>query len=411
MSKKVVIIFILCGLIGGVFSFYTKPANAGFIPYIIKEFVIYPLVRMIANSLENKLVNKMNSTISNINSKGPTFITNWRNHMLDSQARGNDVFKAVLADAKVCGFMKSDVLNAFGADKSVGAIKGAKITDALDRVVYENKTNIPGLPSFQNLADCTLPSDLNVDLFKKDFSKGGWTAWNQLIKPQNNFFGIYSLALNEQQRQIETEKKAAMDSAVAGQGFLSQKLGVVGSGIGPSGCTGTNRYKMDEKGKLTPDWTGSRCTFMGKEVTPAKLLGESNANALDKKLGRVGGATQITDILLSLASAVLDATTNRLVNFIGQSTYDRPPSQDADGFPEAQITPGPDDPQYDANKICQNDCTRGKEISCSNEPGANDCVETDPDTGACLRTGYDDCISQAQSECSAQCASATSPSY
>ena len=413
MGKKIIIIFILCGLVGGVFGFYTRQVNAGFIPYIIKEFVIYPLVRMIANSLENKLINKINGTLSNINNKGPTFVTNWRNHMLNSQARGNDVFRAVLADAKLCPHFKTNLQTAFGADaaKYGGAIAGAtvKVKDknGNDVVVYQNKTSIPGLPSFQNLANCSLPANLNINTFRTDFAKGGgWDTWNKLIQPKNNFFGVYSLALGEQQRQMTTEEKVTMDSAVAGQGFLSQKLGVGNSGIGPSGCVG-----LSLPGQTTSTSSSARCAFFGKEVTPAQLLGKSTANALDKKLGRVGGATQITDILLSLASAVLNATTNRLTNFIGQNTYDRPPSQDAGGYPEAQTAPGPGDPQYDANQICQNDCVKGKEATCGNEPGASDCLETDPDTGACLRTKYDDCVSQAQSECNAQCASITKPSY
>ena len=331
--------------------------------------------------------------------------------MLDSQARGNDVFKAVLADAKVCGYMKNNILNAFGAEKSIGVIKGAKITDASGKVVFENKTSIPGLPSFQNLANCTLPANFNAGTFRTDFVKGGgWDTWNKLIQPQNNFFGVYAAALNEQAKQMDVEKTTTMDSAVAGQGFLSQKLGVGTSGLGPSGCADVAIQGPTLPG-AAPLGTRTRCTFMGKEVTPAQLLGKTTAGTLDKKLGRVGGATQITDIILSLASAVLNATTNRLVNFLGQSTYNRPPSQEAGGYPEAQIAPGSGDPNYNANQICQSDCEKGKEAACSNEPNANDCVETDPDTGACLRTGHDDCISQARSECSSQCQSATSPQY
>lgn len=415
-------------------GYQTKRANAAAImgdPWqFMKEFVIKPLVRKIANSLENKIVNSVNKQISNIDGKSPSFITNWRNHMLDSQARGNDVFRAVLADTQVCGFMSNNVKSAFGADKFVGAIAGAKETDASGKVVYENKTNIPGLPSFQSLGKCTLPSSFDVKAFNKDFSKGSWQAWNKLLEPQNNLFGFYALALNEQQRQMETEKQATMDSAVAGQGFLSQKLGTIKgmegtatAGVGPSGCT-TTPGVMPE-GQMGPAAPVTRCTFMGKDVTPAQVLGKTAAGAIDAKLKRPGAASELTDIVLGLFAAVVNGTTSRLANFIGQTTYDKGPGSSDSGYNENQFEPGSEDSQANdalnqvdrtTNKLnasCQNNCEttctdRAKTMDCSvsatggtasgSEGGegseaSSDCQETVD------QAVYDSCMSDCTADC------------
>ncbi len=369
MRRNIIIFLIICGLIGGVLGYHAKTANAAGVfgdPWqFLKEFIIKPLVRMIANSIENKLVNSINKQISNINGKTPGYITNWRNHFLDSQARGNDVFRSVLADTKSCGYFDENLKTAFGAEKYIGSIAGATVKNSAGQVVYQNKTAIPGLPSFQQTANCTLPSNLNVDLFKKDFSKGGWTAWNQLIQPQNNFFGAYSLALGEQQRQMTTEEKITMDSAVAGQGFLSQRLGVGNTGVGPSGCSDVqvgNRFSMV---------TINRCTFMGKEVTPAQILGKTAAATIDKKLGRPGAASELTDIVLSMFSAVLNATLNRVANFIAQNTYDQPPATPdpftpAAGFSEQQFQPGSGDPNFNIPETCFQQCESAY-TSCLNQ--------------------------------------------
>lgn len=365
--------------------------------YYLEEFVLHPLVRKIANSLENKLANRVNKLISNIDGKSPAFITNWRNHIFDSQARGNDVFRSVLADTKLCSYFNDDLKKIFGADKFTGAIAGAKVKDVSGKVVYENKTGVPGLPSFQLAANCSLPADFDVSLFKKDFNKGGWEAWGKLIEPQNNFYGAFALALQEQQNQIAVEKQAAQDSSIAGQGFLSQKLGVGNSGIGPTGCTSWLQG-AGLGGALLPV---TRCVFLGKEITPAQILGETAANTLDTKLKKIGGSRKIVDILLSLFATIVEGTTDRLANFTAQRTYDRPPAAQPTprpgDFNEQQFEPGSGDPNAGglvnpintgAQQSCLNSCLANERQSCSQI--------TDPQA-------RQDCLGSADSTCRNQC--------
>ena len=379
------------------------------IVYFLKEFIIYPLVRKLANSLENKLLNKTNGLISGLTQKTPSFITNWRNYTLDSQARGNDVFRAVLANASLCPYFKTNLQTAFGAEDysktMAGATVRAKDKNGNDVVVYQNKTSIPGLPSFKNLADCTLPSNFNANTFRTDFAKGGgWNTWNQLIQPQNNFFGAYSLALGEQVKQMQTEKESAKDSSIAGQGFLGQQLGLTG-GASPTGCVGASlpgvqRFSADTSGNLT---NITRCAFMGKEVTPGQVLGKAAASALDKKLGRVGGATQVTDVILNLLNAVLSSVSNRMLNFIGQSSYQVQPPPGGNTLDEAPVPVPGSDPNA-CSGFCQgelNSCRASIATICT--PGVIDPItgvsEPDicaPDPGGEARceTQYNSCTTQ-----------------
>lgn len=348
-TKKIIVLIMIISLVGGIFVYtanQTRAASALF--YFLKEFIIKPLVRQLANALENKLVNKINGLVSGLTQKVPSFITNWRNYTLNSQARGNDIFRSVLADTKLCPYFKTNLQQTFGADKYVGALSGASVKVG-GVTAYQNQTYIPGLPSFQNLANCTLPANLNINTFKTDFAKGGgWDTWNKLIQPQNNFFGAYSLALGEQTKQIQTESQSARDTSIAGQGFLGQKLGTgtgASGGASPSGCTGS----------MLPGGTG-RCIWFGKEVTPPKFLGDLSAKSLDTKIGRIGAGQELTDVIFSLASAVVNGLSSKILNFTGMGNYSAPPGGGM-GFNETATEPNPNlgNPSYVCGEGCDSE--------------------------------------------------------
>lgn len=379
--KKIIVLLFIAGILFGLFTLPPKKTNAAAVIYDpleqLNEFVIKPLVRKIANSLESKLVNSVNKQLAKIDGRLPSFITNWRNHLLDSQGRGNDVFRAVLADAQICGFMSNNVKRAFGADLFAGVLQSGRVTNSSGQVTYENKTTAPGTVSFQSVANCTLPGNFNVDAFKDDFTQGGWDAWDRLLEPQNNLFGLYALALNEQDKQVEIDKQASMNAAVAGQGFLSQKLGIGDAGLGPTSCvSGAN----------------SRCVFLGKIVTPEKILGESAANALDTKFKTLGGASYLTDVVLSMFAAVLDGTTSRIANY-ANSAYDELVS-DNNYYNENQVNPGASDPNFDnqVDSISQGTQDRAaqNESTANDAAGKLDNLDTNTCMDTCRADGNDD---------------------
>jgi uncharacterized protein (UPF0297 family) len=410
LTKKIIAILVIIPMILGGFFMAPQRANGAAVIYdpleMLDKFIITPLVRQIANSLENKVVNKVNGLIANIDGKSPSYITNWRNYILESEARGNDVFRAVLADTALCPYFKNDLVTALGAEKSVGATLGATVRKAVagqNAVVYQSQLSVPGMPSFQQTANCTLSSKINVNSFKNDFSQGGWEAWNQLIQPQNNFFGAYSLALGEQSKQTATEEKAARDSSVAGSGFKGQKLGADNKSS-PNGCAGVSLPgQLPSQDALLAGRTsaGVRCAFLGEEVTPASILGQSAANSLDAKIGRVGTAAALTDVLLSVLAGVITGLSDRITNFGGKSSYGEASTAGA-GF-DTSGTPTTD-PNFDSQT---NQMRQGGQNSCRSnciQSEYQNCDQTD-ESGLPDQPARQACQSDAEAKCTAQCSS------
>lgn len=412
VPKKLIILPLLAGLIFGLIIPLKNVEAAAIMgdPWqFVKQFVIYPLVRAIANSLQSKLTNQINQQISNINGATPNFITNWRNNLLDSQGRGNDVFRALLADSNICSYMSGPVNQAFGADMYKGAIGGSQVKDASGKVVYQNKTNIPGMASFQTLANCTMPSDFNAIAFKNNFQEGGWEAWDRLLEPQNNFFGIYTMAVSEQQKQIQTEQKSTSDSAVAGNGFLASKLGnVIGDksdslGTSPTGCTSAVGSIEGGEG---PTMT-TRCTFMGKDVTPAYLKAGGAGAAIGSKINQPEMAQEITDVVLGLFASVLQGTIKNLSNYIGQMSYDSAPS--GNQYDESQKQADTEDTQInDANSQVNGATTQINQNS-TNIQNKADSIDNklnnlnNPTPAPTPRSCLDICMTNGQTTCQTSC--------
>jgi len=72
---------------------------------------------------------------------------------------------------------------------------------------------------------CTL-SDMgnNLQNFFANFTNGGgWGTWLQVSQPNNNFFGLYGMALDEKTKQEAEAREKAKNEALSGGGFLSDK--------------------------------------------------------------------------------------------------------------------------------------------------------------------------------------------
>lgn len=386
--KKFIASLVIISLVMGVFMYKNESAQASL--YFLNEFIIEPLVRKIANALENKLINKISNFVAGTDSKTPRFIVSWRNHMLDSQARGNDVFRAVLADTKLCPHFQEGINQSFGAENYTGAIQGAIVKNRSGRVVYQNKTSVPGLPPFQVSARCTLPSSFDVSAYREDFRNGGWAAWGKLVEPQNNFFGVFVMTLQEQQRQIAIDEQSARDQSIAGQGFLAQSLGLGGTDAnGPAGCVDT----IKDLGPFQEVIKKGRCTFQGKIVTPNKIFSDTAVNALDKKLGRVGGATKLTDVILRLVDAVTTALTNKLFSLGGQKSYEEDFGSDASGSFDTSDEPKTD-PIIGGQSACFNDCTQVKENTCTQKAKTIEEIIDQPAFDACMNEARNTCLTQ-----------------
>jgi hypothetical protein len=140
-------------------------------------------------------------------------------------------------------------------------------------------------------------------------------------------------------------------------------LGLVG-GANPNGCIGTGGI--------------NRCIFVGKEVTPPKLIAELNATALGTKISRAGFGTELNDVVEGVIGAVINGLTNSMTNFIGLQNYNQllqAAAAAANVFEETGAERGSEEgAETTANsyQACMNACDAAFE-SCmrANSPGLN----------------------------------------
>lgn len=379
LSRKVIIVLLIVGLIAVFFSVKTARVRAADIFYEIYQWVILPLLRIVAAKLDNFLLNKVGDLTGGVLGNSPHFITSWRNNILSSQARGNDLFRSILADASLCPYFNNGLKTAFGAEKYVGMLAGTMVkntTGTTSQLVYQNQTYTPGLPSFQNLANCTLPSNFNVNTFQNDFAKGGgWATWDQLIQPQNNFFGVYAAALGEQAKQIALENQANTNQNIANQGFLPNKIGAGNTTAqggeasqaaytackskcdtdfnscmaqnSPSqnqsatgqytavcsaelnGCDSSCRSSALSAGNATTSAGGcletlpgtSRCISEGKIVTPGNIYSQISGSRMSSQLNKLQDAQSIGDIIAWLIDDVSSKMMSQVNNMLGQDIF------------------------------------------------------------------------------------------
>ena len=77
---------------------------------------------------------------------------------------------------------------------------------------------------FSQQVSCTLDQIVdNFEGFYDDFRAGGWIGFNELIKPQNNYYGVLISTLEETDTRAAMAREAKSKEIQAGQGFLSQK--------------------------------------------------------------------------------------------------------------------------------------------------------------------------------------------
>lgn len=293
---------------------------------VLKEYALDTLARVIGrvlfSVLSNTIVGKIlilgRTDASGVG--GPAFIQDWRDFLAGAQYRGEDTFRAQLADAidpvsgTVCQYLRSSLDTAFGAAKIPGFDSSKYRIDALQYFNVRNR--------------CSLPSGFDVNVFRNDFSQGGgWATWEKLIQPQNNFYGVYADSMAELENQREFEEKLDTSEAESGSGYTSKRTGCSGSG--------ENR----------------QCTILGKVVTPGDLFGKTGAATIDRELDWLVSSDELEEVIVDVAGTLV----NRLVNFAVESVV--PSTRNITG--DASRVPP------DAVGRSQLDCVQTKEPGCT----------------------------------------------
>ncbi|MBI2063827.1 MAG: hypothetical protein HYT65_02445 [Candidatus Yanofskybacteria bacterium] len=281
--KKTLASFIIIGFL--VFLPIQAVNSAGAVVYVLKEFGLDLVARVIARTFLSTMTNAMSKFIGENGRDGlPNFVQDWRYFLEDAQYRGEDITRAIIGDAidissgTVCQYLRGSLGSAFGAGKVPGFSPFNNRVDSLQYYKLRNR--------------CTLPANFNVGLFRNDFSAGGgWAAWDKLIQPQNNFFGVYADSLDEVERQRSFEESRDRSEAEAGSGFTSKMSG-------DDGCLirGGN----------------SSCLVLGSVLTPAKILEATGSQLNTSEFDFITGCDELSECIYN----VLSSLTDRLSSFI-----------------------------------------------------------------------------------------------
>lgn len=155
------------------------------------------------------------------------------------------------------------------------------------------------IPKFSDRSACTLSKvGVNIDNFLKNFNSGGWVAWNEMVlRPQNNIYGAYLMALDEYERVKSAAEKSKTAEAQAGKGFLSVKRCAPGFS--------RQQQLFDEDGE--PAGTETICDKQ-EIVTPGHVVGELAGKAIGSDIDYIVNAKDFA----AYVSAITNAALNRM---------------------------------------------------------------------------------------------------
>lgn len=150
---------------------------------------------------------------TNLNS---VYVQNWRGFLSQGQYRGEDVTRGLIANATlganptICSYLRNSLNTVFNVKGLSAGFDSSKYR--LNSTQYYNLHN-----------QCTLPSSFNLNQFKDNFDLGGgWNTWDELIKPQNNFYGVHTNTEEELKKQRDFEEELDKDEVGAGSGYLGR---------------------------------------------------------------------------------------------------------------------------------------------------------------------------------------------
>lgn len=171
------------------------------------------------------------------------------------------------------------------------------------------------VPEFKERAACTLDKIVsNIDSFYNNFTSGGWAAWEESAKPNNNAFGAWLKATDENMaKQYNEMKKAEKETT---NGFKSTKKCVSSSDETkyPASKLKADDVNCSASMTTTPSGTVEFSTNFAA-MSPVRSL-ESNLAGLYSKMGPFGVyLTAISNALLNkLTSAGLSALMSEITD-------------------------------------------------------------------------------------------------
>ncbi|OGN13364.1 MAG: hypothetical protein A3C71_01405 [Candidatus Yanofskybacteria bacterium RIFCSPHIGHO2_02_FULL_43_15c] len=329
-SKVKLIILLLVFSFGFTAPFYYS-SGAGAIAYITKEFGLDLIARTIARRLLTNLGNGVIQSINNLGVEGgqrsPSFVQNWKSFLSSAQTIGENQFRAQLNYAIQRGVICDDFKGPLALAFQARDIPFVDIGDPQKNAELKQNTLVP----YQSKIRCTIPDRTRAE-FKRDFERGGgWDTWNRMLEPQNNLAGATLLSIEELQKQRASQEESQGKEAVAGQGFQGVK-GACQQAV-PAQARETVCYRncqvniplsvevsqrdshcLNQCRGQTALGANAQCSFLGKTVTPAKILGDGASKFLDSNAEFLVSSDELSEILVSMIGQVLGKLANLAAN-------------------------------------------------------------------------------------------------
>ncbi|KKT28303.1 MAG: hypothetical protein A3G02_03255 [Candidatus Yanofskybacteria bacterium RIFCSPLOWO2_12_FULL_44_13b] len=276
-----------------------------------KEAVRDVIARCVAREVLNAAVSGiLNLARTAGRDGGPTYVKNWRTFQANALYRGEDFFRAQLSNSNLCNYIDKEVKKTFGVKKKTS--------------VPSNNARYGSLDSLSGKTNCTMPNNFSYEDYQKNFGEnGGWEAFNRLLEPQNNYYGVLFQSLDELEAQKSAELSADINEAVSGKGFTSKR--------------GNNATES-----CISKGVNGRCIAYKDIKTPGSIIEANVSAALQSEFNWISSATQLgsiievgTNLLLRRLSDLGDSTESH--EFYSGNLPDLPdpssfPSEDSGGI-------------------------------------------------------------------------------
>lgn len=260
-----------------------------------KEFILDTIAKSIARGLLKTSTNFLIRKISGSGrGGGPAFVQDWRNFILGGQHRGEDIWRGII-------YMAANGNPSLGIPpllcdhiRNSQAFKSFQPREVPNLIQSGLNRRVDSRQEYLVTARCDPVVNKKFNTFMNNFSAGGgWDTFERLLQPPNNIYGATELALEELNKQRSIEERADISEATSGRGFTSMR----------TGCVAREPLPPDFVGPPPP---GKRCTIFGKVVTPADIIGQSAATAIDTNLKELITADEFNEVIVVLIGALLD---------------------------------------------------------------------------------------------------------
>lgn len=252
---------------------------------------------------------------------GPAYVQNWRDFTIQSQSRGENIWRGLLyVAANGEGDLPPFLCRHIRESEAFNSLRPTEVENLIQSLGPNRRIN--SLEEYLTATKCNPVVDANYDVFKNDFSAGGgWDMWEKMLQPQNNIYGTLAMALAELDKQRSLEEKAATNEVISGQGFL----GIRGENASDS-CLAANAL--------------GKCVVYKNVKTPGRVISDAaTENAFKSELDWIVSSDEINELLIDM----FDVVVARLKN-LGATDSATPPIEipDVGGSIEVEPEPGPE---------------------------------------------------------------------